>query len=101
MKKGIQRFWAALAGNIRGMTFVTRYPRTDKSSRNMTFMWALALLLAVWSVGMYLRDRDYGSFFLWMNSAILVLDAYMLRLSILGIGYRRSRRGKTSRRALP
>lgn len=83
-----------LTDTMRGIAHVTRYPRTDKSIRVMTFWWTLALLVAVWSVGMYLWDRDYGSFFLWMNATILVLDAYMLRLCLQGIRYRRAQRGR-------
>jgi hypothetical protein len=101
MKKWFERLFAMLAEPIGGILFVTRYPGTDRSSRIMVSMWALALALACLSVGMYVRDGDYGAFFLWMNLAVAALDVYMLRRSIQGLRYRRERRGRVSRRALP
>lgn len=101
MKLGIKRVGTAIVDGAAGIVFVTRCPRTDKSIRIMTIMWALAALLAVWSVGLFLGSRDFGNFFLYLNAGCLVLDAYMLRHCVLGLRYRRSRRGKVSRRALP
>lgn len=101
MKKGIQRFLEKLREVAAGIVFVTRYPRTDKSIRIMLGMWILATLLAVWSVTLYGWHGDFGNPLLWVNAAVLLVDVYMLRHAILGLRYRRSRRGKVSRRALP
>lgn len=101
MKKGIQRFLEMLRGVAGGIVFVTRYPRTDKSIRIMLGMWILATLLAVWSVTLYGWRGDFGSPILWLNAAVLLVDIYMVRNAILGLRYRRSRRGKVSRRSLP
>lgn len=89
MKKWIEHCWRVIVEALIGIRYIVRWPTRDRDSRVNVGMWFFALLLACWSIGMHVHDQNWGSFFLWMNVALLFLDAYMLTLAIRGVRYRR------------
>jgi hypothetical protein len=93
----MKKYWGALGATVRGMIHVIRWPSTDKSARVHTGMWALAALFAC--VGIVTSYHSGSWNWLSFNAGVLVLDVYMLRLAILGVGYRRSLRRRARRRA--
>jgi hypothetical protein len=56
----------------------------------MATMWAVAAMIACWSITRYVLQQNWGSFFLWWNVAILALDIYMLVIAVRGLKYRRN-----------
>lgn len=95
MKNWLQRF----RGNLRGIAYTTSHPGTDRFNRLGTAGWIVSAAFALISIWAHIRLELWWSPVLWVMVAVLVLDVYMLRLSIQGIRYRRARRGKVRRRA--
>jgi hypothetical protein len=56
----------------------------------MAIMWAVAAMTACFSITLYVLQQNWGSFFIWWNVAILVLDIYMLVRAVKGLKYRRN-----------
>ena len=95
----MKKLWAAIADGAAGVVFVTRYPRSDKAAWLWVTIWGISLLVAVWSVTLYLVQRQWGEPFLYINTVALFVDFVMLYHSVKGFEYRRVRRGKVRRRA--
>lgn len=79
---------------LRGMAYVTRFPMSDRQSRIMTTAWAVSAVCAIVSIVTHTALGWWGSWVPWAVVLLLVLDAYMLRLCLQGIRYRRAQRGR-------